>query len=242
MPSLTPSALVAVAISPSSPNLDEVTKSTCHAEDHRPKGNARVSGGPAPGAASALSSELVCPGGGWRPWLRRRTGRMISTPFSLAFSMISGTILAPSSSNSDEPIGMPSSTWQRRGQHGRSAEVSGGPRRVSRGQGRSGEVRGGQGRAGEVRGGQRRSGEVSGGQGRSGEIRRALRKVKAMPPPMMILSTLSHMFLMSRILSDTWREVAARSRRDWGGRGGGRAATGGGRGWRGVSGGRRSAP
>ena len=61
MPSLTPSALVAVAISPSSPNLDEVTKSTCHAEDHRPKGNARVSGGPAPGAASALSSELVCP-------------------------------------------------------------------------------------------------------------------------------------------------------------------------------------
>jgi hypothetical protein len=30
-----------------------------------------------------------------------------------------------------------------------------------------------------------------------------LRKVKAMPPPMMILSTLSHMFLMSRILSDT---------------------------------------
>ena len=113
MPSLTPSALVAVAISPSSPNLDEVTKSTCHAEDHRPKGNARVSGGPAPGAASALSSELVCPYRGWRPWLRRRTGRMISTPFSLAFSMISGTILAPSSSYSDVPIFMPFKTLRK---------------------------------------------------------------------------------------------------------------------------------
>ena len=94
-PSGTPSALVAFLTSPSSPNLEETTKSI---------------------------------------------GRMISTPLALAFSMISGTILAPSSSQSDEPIAMPSMT---------------------------------------------------------------LRKVYAMPPPMMSLSTLSSMFLMSRILSET---------------------------------------
>mmetsp|Transcript_50715 Transcript_50715/g.134101 ORF Transcript_50715/g.134101 Transcript_50715/m.134101 type:complete len:231 (-) Transcript_50715:814-1506(-) len=95
MPALTPLSSVAVSIVPSSPNLDDVTKST---------------------------------------------GSTSSTPLALAFSTICGTILAPSSSNSDEPIS---------------------------------------------------------------RLLVTLRKVKAMPPPMIILSTLSSMFSMSRILSDT---------------------------------------
>mmetsp|Transcript_8825 Transcript_8825/g.16107 ORF Transcript_8825/g.16107 Transcript_8825/m.16107 type:complete len:285 (-) Transcript_8825:580-1434(-) len=94
-PSGIPLANVAVLISPSSPNFEEMTKST---------------------------------------------GSTISTPFAFAFSMISGTILAPSSSKSELPIAMPWIT---------------------------------------------------------------LMKVKAMPPPMIMASTLSSMFLISWILSVT---------------------------------------
>ena len=62
-----PDSFVASSIVPSSPNLEDVTKST---------------------------------------------GSVISTPFSFASSMISGTIFAPSSSYSEPPIETPSSTWQ----------------------------------------------------------------------------------------------------------------------------------
>mmetsp|Transcript_111925 Transcript_111925/g.316302 ORF Transcript_111925/g.316302 Transcript_111925/m.316302 type:complete len:363 (+) Transcript_111925:164-1252(+) len=91
-----PSFIVAVLISPSSPNFEETVKST---------------------------------------------GRTISTFFSFAFSMISGTILAPSSSNKELPILMPSFTFK---------------------------------------------------------------KVYAMPPPIIIIFTLSSIFLMSWILSLTF--------------------------------------
>merc|ERR1712151_1195741 len=95
-PSGIPSALVLLLISPSSPNLELMTKST---------------------------------------------GKMISTPLVLAFSIMSGTILAPSSSYKDEPMLMPSLTF---------------------------------------------------------------RKVYAIPPPTMILSTLSSRFMISWILSLTF--------------------------------------
>mmetsp|Transcript_62987 Transcript_62987/g.146678 ORF Transcript_62987/g.146678 Transcript_62987/m.146678 type:complete len:279 (-) Transcript_62987:124-960(-) len=94
-PSGMPSSLVAVLISPSSPNLEEMVKST---------------------------------------------GKMICTPRSAAFFMMSGTILAPSSSYKEVPMAMPSHVF---------------------------------------------------------------RKVYAMPPPMIILSTLSSIFMMSWILSLT---------------------------------------
>mmetsp|Transcript_12259 Transcript_12259/g.18476 ORF Transcript_12259/g.18476 Transcript_12259/m.18476 type:complete len:211 (-) Transcript_12259:1-633(-) len=94
-PSGMPSSLVAILISPSSPNFEEIVKST---------------------------------------------GKMISTPRSFAFFMMSGTILAPSSSYREVPMAMPSLTF---------------------------------------------------------------RKVYAMPPPMIILLTLSSMFMMSCILSLT---------------------------------------
>merc|ERR1719444_505954 len=95
-PSGIPSALVLLLISPSSPNLELMTKST---------------------------------------------GKMISTPLDLAFSIISGTILAPSSSYRDDPMLMLSLTF---------------------------------------------------------------RKVYAIPPPTMILSTLSSRFMISWILSLTF--------------------------------------
>mmetsp|Transcript_62985 Transcript_62985/g.146669 ORF Transcript_62985/g.146669 Transcript_62985/m.146669 type:complete len:211 (+) Transcript_62985:279-911(+) len=95
-PSGMPSSLVALLISPSSPNFDEMVKST---------------------------------------------GRMISTPRSAAFFMMSGTIFAPSSSYKEVPMAMPSQVF---------------------------------------------------------------RKVYAMPPPMIILFTLSNMFMMSWILSLTF--------------------------------------
>mmetsp|Transcript_18131 Transcript_18131/g.38949 ORF Transcript_18131/g.38949 Transcript_18131/m.38949 type:complete len:252 (-) Transcript_18131:524-1279(-) len=95
IPSGTPPSNVAVSMVPSSPNLDDTTKST---------------------------------------------GNTISTFSFLALSMISLTILAPSSSYSDEPMDIPCKTF---------------------------------------------------------------RNVKAMPPPMIILSTLASKFLMRRILSLT---------------------------------------
>mmetsp|Transcript_44070 Transcript_44070/g.91056 ORF Transcript_44070/g.91056 Transcript_44070/m.91056 type:complete len:293 (-) Transcript_44070:268-1146(-) len=95
-PSGMPLASVAVLISPSSPNLEEITKSM---------------------------------------------GSTISTPLALAFSMISGTIFAPSSSKRELPMLMPCST---------------------------------------------------------------LMKVKAMPPPMIMMSTLSRRFMISWILSLTF--------------------------------------
>jgi hypothetical protein len=95
MPSGMPDSTVAVPISPSSPNLEEVMKST---------------------------------------------GSTISTPLALALAMISGTIFAPASSYSELPMAMPFSTFW---------------------------------------------------------------NVNAMPPPMIILSTLSSRFSISRILSLT---------------------------------------
>mmetsp|Transcript_57448 Transcript_57448/g.136774 ORF Transcript_57448/g.136774 Transcript_57448/m.136774 type:complete len:212 (-) Transcript_57448:549-1184(-) len=71
----------------------------------------------------------------------KSTGRMISTPLLSAFLIISGTILAPSSSKSEVPMFMPFATFK---------------------------------------------------------------KVKAMPPPTIILSTLSSMFMISWILSLTF--------------------------------------
>mmetsp|Transcript_30094 Transcript_30094/g.54694 ORF Transcript_30094/g.54694 Transcript_30094/m.54694 type:complete len:211 (+) Transcript_30094:952-1584(+) len=70
----------------------------------------------------------------------KSTGSTISTPFALAFSIISPTILEPSSSKREFPMSMPLMTFK---------------------------------------------------------------KVNAMPPPMIILSTLSSKFLISRILSLT---------------------------------------
>mmetsp|Transcript_4754 Transcript_4754/g.12016 ORF Transcript_4754/g.12016 Transcript_4754/m.12016 type:complete len:231 (+) Transcript_4754:466-1158(+) len=96
IPSFTPVSSVAVSMVPSSPNLEEVTKST---------------------------------------------GSTSSTPLLAAFSTICGTILAPSSSNSELPMARFLVTF---------------------------------------------------------------RKVNAMPPPMIILSTLSSRFSMSRILSLTF--------------------------------------
>mmetsp|Transcript_64045 Transcript_64045/g.143120 ORF Transcript_64045/g.143120 Transcript_64045/m.143120 type:complete len:231 (-) Transcript_64045:574-1266(-) len=95
MPSLTPPSRSAVSMVPSSPNLDDVTKST---------------------------------------------GSTISTPLAAAFSMIVGTVFAPSSSNSEPPMARPFVTFK---------------------------------------------------------------KVNAIPPPTIILSTLSSIFSISRILSLT---------------------------------------
>ena len=61
MPSLTPSALVAVAISPSSPNLEDVTKSVEHAvREWRLARRAEETGGAA--ACGTLLPRCRCPG------------------------------------------------------------------------------------------------------------------------------------------------------------------------------------
>mmetsp|Transcript_36745 Transcript_36745/g.79610 ORF Transcript_36745/g.79610 Transcript_36745/m.79610 type:complete len:211 (-) Transcript_36745:185-817(-) len=92
------------------------------------------------GTPEVTSPGLISPPSPNSELQTKSTGSTISTPLALAFSMISGTILAPSSSYKDFPMSMPFRTFK---------------------------------------------------------------KVKAMPPPTIMMSTLSSMFLMSWILSLT---------------------------------------
>mmetsp|Transcript_49947 Transcript_49947/g.138730 ORF Transcript_49947/g.138730 Transcript_49947/m.138730 type:complete len:224 (+) Transcript_49947:593-1264(+) len=60
------------------------------------------------GMPSAMVAILISPPSPYSEEMTKSEGRMISTPSLPAFSMMSGTILAPSSSYKELPMGMPS--------------------------------------------------------------------------------------------------------------------------------------